>query len=222
MRRQMATAGPVATKAIIGINVVVFLLTGLSSGEILGRGGAGHLQADLALFGPAIDAGDWYRLITSGFVHYGALHILFNMVILFRFGSMLEPALGRTRLVALYLAALLGGSVGAVIMDPQALTAGASGAVFGLVAAAAVGLRQRGIDVWQSGVGPLLAVNLLFTFLVPGISIGGHVGGMIAGAAVGAQMLRTPPKGQYIIQGAAFAALVCVVEIAAAVAASAR
>ncbi len=214
IRRSAAAAGPIATKVIIALNVLVFAAVALEGGEFMGRAGGSRLQAELALFGPAVTNGEWYRLITAGFVHYGLLHLAFNMVILYRFGSMLEPALGRIRLVALYLAALLGGSFGAVLLDPNAFTAGASGAVFGLVAASALGLRQRGIDVWQSGVGPLLAVNLVFTFAIPGISIGGHIGGMIGGAVVGEAMLRTPPTARYIVQGVILAAAVCALEMA--------
>lgn len=207
---------------IIGLNLFVFVAVGLQGGGLTGRAGGGDLQTDLALFGPALAAGEWYRLITAGFVHYGLIHLAFNMLILFRFGSMVEGALGRTRYVALYLAALLGGSFGAVLLDPQALTAGASGAVFGLVAAAALGLRQRGVDVWQSGVGPMLAINLVFTFVIPGISIGGHVGGLIAGAVVGEPMLRTPPQGRHVIQGVAIAAVVCGLAVAGSLWAAAR
>lgn len=176
-----ATVGPVATKAIVAANVVVFLFT-MSDPS---------LERRLALSAPSVSSGDWWRLVSSGFVHYGLLHIAFNMLLLWQFGAMLEPAIGRIRFVALYLAALLCGSFGAVLLSPHALTAGASGAVFGLVGAAAVGLRQRGISVWDSGVGALLLVNLVLTFAIPNISVGGHVGGLLGGSAVGALMLDT-------------------------------
>ena len=184
----------------------MFLAVTLETGRLVGRGG--DLQGRLALFGPAVAGGEWWRLATSGFVHYGLMHLAFNMVVLYQFGGMLEPALGRTRFVALYLAALLSGSFGALLLAPQAFTAGASGAAFGLVGAAAVGLRLRGADVWQAGVGPLLLINLVFTFLIPGISIGGHVGGLAGGAAVGWFMLRTPTGRGSVLQGLAFAAVV--------------
>jgi membrane associated rhomboid family serine protease len=132
-------------------------------------------------------------LLTAGFVHYGLLHLAFNMLLLWQFGAMLEPALGRVRFAALYVAALLCGSFGAVLLSPSALTAGASGAVFGLVGAAAIGLRRRGISVWDSGIGGLLVVNLVLTFALPNISIGGHVGGLLGGGAVGAAMLDARP-----------------------------
>lgn len=218
VRRWNATAGILVTKAIIGVNLAVFVLTVLAGGDPMGRGGDWHLR--LALFGPAVDAGEWYRLVTSGFVHYGLIHLAFNMVILYHFGLMLEPALGRIRMLGLYFAALLVGSLGVVLVEPDAITAGASGAVFGMVGAAAVGLRQRGIDVWQSGVGPLLAINLVFTFAVPGISIGGHIGGLIGGALVGGAMLRSPHRPRPMVEGLAVALLVSAGAFAGAVAAA--
>jgi membrane associated rhomboid family serine protease len=217
-RRWNASAGALVTRVIIAVNIGVFILTALSGGA-LGRGG--DLQLRLALFAPAVEAGQWYRLVTSGFVHYGILHIAFNMVILARFGQMLEPALGRARMAALYLAALLTGSLGVMLVEPHGVTAGASGAVFGLVGAAAVGLRQRGINVWQSGIGPLLAINLVFTFVIPGISIGGHIGGLIGGALVGGVMLRSPTEPRPVMEGLLFAIAVSAVAFAGALMAAA-
>jgi membrane associated rhomboid family serine protease len=171
------------TVSLIAINVLVYLPT-LGGGGATGRS-TGDVATRLALFGPAVANGDWYRLITSGFVHYGLLHIGFNMFILYQLGLLLEPAFGRIRFGLLYFASLLGGSVGALLLDPNALTAGASGAVFGLMAAAVVALRRRGVGLLQSNIGVLLLINLVLTFTVGGISIGGHVGGMAAGAAAG-------------------------------------
>ena len=209
-------AVPPVTKGIIALNVVVFVLTVISAGGDLG-GGSGRLQAELALFGPDIQYGQWwqlYRLVTSGFVHFGLIHLAFNLVILYRFGEMLEPALGPLRFAGLYLASLLTGSFGALALSPHAFTGGASGAVFGLVAAAAIGLHQRGINVWQSGVGGLLVVNLVLTFVVPGISIGGHVGGMVGGFLVGALMLRLETTRRSVIDGVLVAAIISALAVA--------
>jgi membrane associated rhomboid family serine protease len=214
VRRWNATAGDVVTKAIIAVNVAVYLLTAATGGA-MGRGG--DIQLRLALFGPAVAAGEWYRLVTSGFVHFGLLHIAFNMLILYRFGTLLEPALGKARMLALYTAALFAGSFGVVLLEPHGVTAGASGAVFGLVGATAVGLRHRGINVWQSGVGPLLAVNLIFTFAIPGVSIGGHVGGLIGGLLVGGVMLRSPNEPRPAAEGLLFALMVTAVAFGGAI-----
>ena len=214
LRRWNATAGPLATKLLIALNVLVFLVTAAGGGAV-GRGG--DLQSRLALFGPAVAKGEWYRLVTSGFVHYGLIHIGFNMVLLYQLGSMLEPALGRIRFTALYLAALLAGSFGAVLLSPSALTAGASGAVFGLFGAAAIGLYHRGVNVWQTGVGGLIVINLIFTCVIPGISIGGHLGGLAGGTAAGSVMLLSPPSRRSTIEGVVLAAVIAGAAVAGAV-----
>src|SRR5439155_1137930 len=126
-RRWNATAGPLATKVLIGLNVVTYLATAAGGGAG-GRGG--DLQSRLSLYGPAVARGEWYRLISSGFVHYGLIHIGFNMLLLYQLGLMLEPALGRTRFLALYFAALLTGSFAALLLSPAVVSGGASGAVF--------------------------------------------------------------------------------------------
>ena len=208
-------AVPLVTKVIIVLNAAVFLLTAINAHNLSGDGG--DVQAELALFGPAIEYGEWwqlYRLLSAGFLHFGPIHLAFNLVILYRFGELLEPALGRVRFAGLYLASLLTGSFGALAISPHAFTGGASGAVFGLVAAAAIGLHQRGINVWQSGVGGLLVVNLVLTFVVPGISIGGHVGGMIGGFLVGAFMLRVETTRRSVIDGALVAAIITALAVA--------
>jgi membrane associated rhomboid family serine protease len=176
----------VVTSAIIAVNATVFVLS------LGGRGpGGNRLAAEYALYGPLVDAGEWYRLITSGFLHYGLIHVGFNMFILFQLGQMLEPAFGRARFGLLYLAGLLGGSVGALLLSPTALTAGASGAVFGLMGAAAIALRDRGVNVFQTQIGSLILINLVLGFFISNVSIGGHIGGLIAGGAAGLVLVRT-------------------------------
>ena len=219
IRQRAAGAGPIVTKAIIALNVVVYVLIVMDAGGNL-SGDDGRWQGDLALFGPAIEHGQWwqlYRLVTGGFVHFSLIHIAFNMLILYRFGEMLEPALGTVRFAGLYLASLLSGSFGALLLSPHAFTGGASGAVYGLVAAAAIGLHQRGINVWQSGVGGLIVVNLAITFIVPGISIGGHLGGLVGGFLVGAFMLRVATTRRSVIDGVLVAGIVSALAVAGSV-----
>jgi membrane associated rhomboid family serine protease len=117
------------------------------------------------------------------------IHIAFNMYFLYVLGPMLEPALGRVNYLLLYMASLLGGSLGVILFDSGGITAGASGAVFGLLAAATVGLWRRGINPFSTGIGTTLILNLIITFTISGISIGGHIGGALAGAVCGAVML---------------------------------
>ena len=111
----------------------------------------------------------YYRLITGAFLHdpSNPLHLFFNMYILYWLGTMLEPVLGHLRFVALYFASLLAGSFGALVATPHGLTVGASGAVFGLMAAAFVFQRARGVDPWRSGLGPVILFDLGAAVPVP-------------------------------------------------------
>lgn len=200
----------VVTIAIVILNFGIFLLT---SNGIEGV----RLRNDLVAFGPLVHDGEWYRLVTAGFVHFDIFHIAFNMIIVYRFGQMLETALGRSRFLALYFAALLAGSLGAMIFEPVAATGGASGAALGLVAAAGIGLHVRGINIWQSGIGPLLLINLLLSFR-PGISLGGHLGGAVGGALAGWFMLRLPDrsgakKQAAFVEGMAAGLIVCAIAL---------
>jgi membrane associated rhomboid family serine protease len=193
VRRAYAGGDPIVTYTLIGMNVLAFFAT-LASGSSIGGSvsGGDSVIAKAALNGPAIADGEVYRIITSGFLHYGLLHLLFNMYALYILGSMLEPAIGRLRFALIYFVSLIAGSVGALILDPNALTAGASGAVFGLMAAAFLVMRNRGIDPWQSGLGIWLFLNLAITFTVSNISIGGHIGGLIGGAVASLILLELP------------------------------
>ena len=128
-----------ATTSLIAINVVVYLIE-IATVPAGSAKPAASIVDDFGLFGPASPKGEWYRLITSGFLHAGLLHIGFNMLLLFFLGRLLEPALGTPRFLALYFASLLAGSFGALLLDPNALTLGASGAIFGLAGA---DLRDR-------------------------------------------------------------------------------
>ena len=205
------------TQVLVAANVAIFVIGLASGGDVLGA--AGRMHIELALFGPAVAHGEWYRLLTSGFVHYGAIHLGFNCAVLYQLGALLEPVLGRIRLVALYAAALLAGSFGALLLTPGALTAGASGAVFGLLGAAVVGLHQRGVSVWSSSIGQLLILNVVVTFLIPRVSVGGHLGGLVGGAVVGAVMLRARTDRRSVAQGVAVSAMVGIVSVAGALSA---
>jgi len=184
IRRSYATQRIIVTRLLIAANVFVFLWT------ILGAGSLDQRQFDLGLSLVFIDNGEWYRIVTSGFLHFGLLHIGMNMLLLWQLGHLLEPALGEVKFGLLYFAAMFGGAAGALLLTPDGLTGGASGAVFGIMAAAAVGLQQRGVNPMRTGIGTTLILNLLITFVIPGISIGGHVGGALTGAAVGYVMLE--------------------------------
>ena len=137
--------------------------------------------------------GEWWRLFTSGFLHANVLHVGFNVLLLGLLGAGLERSVGFVRFALLYAAALLAGSLGALVASPRALTIGASGAVFGLMGAHLMVSRASGMRARDSGVMGLLLLNLLSTFLIPNISIGGHIGGL-AGGVVAGWLLLTPER----------------------------
>ena len=112
----------------------------------------------------------------------GFLHLLLNMYVLWVAGSILEPGIGTPRFLGIYFVSLIAGSLGALIVEPNTVTVGASGAIFGLMAAVIVVARGRGVEQVASQFGLFVVLNLVLTFSIPGISIGGHVGGLIGGA----------------------------------------
>jgi membrane associated rhomboid family serine protease len=189
------------TYSLIAINLAVFGWMVARDAENLNPGGSITQEAaDLALAERVvvrtttgtielIDVSDqWYRLVSSSFLHYGMIHLAFNMFLLFQLGQLLEPMLGRVRFALLYFASMLGGAAGALLLQPNGLHGGASGAVFGLLGAAAVIMYRRGVNPLSTGIGSLIVLNLLITFTIGGISIGGHIGGLVAGAAAGSLM----------------------------------
>jgi membrane associated rhomboid family serine protease len=191
---------PVLTQALIAVNVAVFVLGTILSST---RGGW-NLTARGGLNGPDVADGEWWRLVTSGFLHANLMHLAFNMIALWILGSQLEAVMGRTRYAIVYFGSLLGGALGALILNPYSLTVGASGAIFGLMGAAAALHFRRGVSIWATGIGGLLLINLVITFLVPGISIGGHVGGLAVGFLTGYLIAEAPagsPRAGWVVAG---------------------
>lgn len=173
------------TMSIIAVNVLVFAYVTVRDPESLSGRTVSRAQFDIGLNSLVLEAtGEWYRLVTSGFLHFGIIHLGFNMYLLYVLGQMLEPAIGRIRFVLVYAAGLLGGSAGSLLLerDELAISGGASGAVFGLMALAFVGYYLHGTNPMQTSIGTLLMLNLVITFIFPNISIGGHLGGAAAGA----------------------------------------
>jgi membrane associated rhomboid family serine protease len=202
-----ARATPEVTYALLGLNVLMFVLT--AGGGGVGFGGSlSKLFQDLALrpcvalfqdgtcasgLGGVAD-GQYYRLLTSTFLHFGVIHIALNMYCLYLVGPTLERALGRLRFSALYLLSGLSGSALSYALGPTSeIAAGASGAVFGLFAGYYVLERRRGADVSQISV--TIGLNLVLSFTISGIDWRGHVGGLIGGALVTAALVY-PPAGR--------------------------
>jgi len=211
-----ARQNTLVTYSIMAINIAVFVYTTVSDPDTLGgRSGISEQQYNLGLYKPILQYSphfEWYRLVTAGFLHFGVIHIAFNMLLLYQLGQLLEPALGRTKFGLLYAAGLLGGSLGVLVLDANAIAGGASGAVFGLMTAAAIGLHRRGVNVFSTGIGTTLLLNLVLTFAIPGISIGGHVGGAIAGAICGFVMLA--PRWKPVPKWAGWATPLAVIAVA--------
>jgi membrane associated rhomboid family serine protease len=183
--RSIPTAGISVTQGLILVNVLFFLAE-TAGGGALANGGGGQVLNDLALRGPEIaHQHEYWRLLTGGFLHLGIFHILVNMLSLYFVGSVLEPAIGRLNFFSIYMASLFAGSFGALLFQPDVVTVGASGAIFGIFGALIVVAYHRGIPIWQSGLGLVLVLNLLFSLTFSGISIGGHLGGLIGGALCG-------------------------------------
>ncbi len=180
---------PTVTYTLIAINVLVFLAElATGAGAVSGGLSASSVIEHGALSRATVADGEVWRIVTAGFLHAGFLHIAFNMYALYILGQMLEPAIGHLRFGLIYFVSLLAGSFGALLLSPTGLTLGASGAVFGVMAAGILILRSRGINPMQTGLPLFLGLNLLLTFTVSGISIGGHLGG-IAGGGLAALVL---------------------------------
>jgi membrane associated rhomboid family serine protease len=188
MQSRSARKPGIVTTALIAINVGIYLLQ-LAGGASL-NANSGWIFEHGALVLRAIGSdgqpvglaeGEWWRLLTAAFLHYGPIHLGMNMLALWWIGRPLEDWLGPVRYFLLYLVAGLAGSAGALIANPTAVTVGASGAIFGILGAAIVLERQQTYVLGGSAI-TLLVVNLAFTFAVPGISIGGHLGGLAGGA----------------------------------------
>jgi membrane associated rhomboid family serine protease len=222
VRMRDASRIPQITYALIVINVIAFLvegnlsISGQPTSKVYEEGAL--IGSIRGLPGVGVAHGQWWRIVTSGFLHENLLHIGFNMYVLYILGMQLEPALGRVKFATIYGVALFTGSLGALLVSPHAVTVGASGAVFGIMGAFAVELRSRNLPIMAGGlggVGGLILINLVISFTIPGISWGGHVGGLIGGAlAAGAIQLGD----RYRAQAVALAA--CAVIAVAAVAGS--
>jgi len=179
-RAAFESTGAKVTKALIAINVSVYVAELLTGGGVNGTGSTIYLHG--VLFGPALDNGDWWRLLTAAFLHYGPVHLIMNMVGLYWFGSLLEQRLGSGRYVLLYLVSGLAGSAGALLWSNGFLTptVGASGAIFGILGAGLVLEQQRDYVFGGSALGVIL-INFVLTFSISSISKGGHIGGLVGG-----------------------------------------
>lgn len=202
------TGRPVVVPALIAINVAVFALTVAAAGSVSDNY-ASVLFRQTSLIPALVAHGEWWRLVTSGFLHFGLLHLAFNMIALWMIGREVETVLGRGRLLAVYLVSLLGGSAAVMLFSGAGQTAGASGAVFGLMGALAVLLYRLRMPAGQA-IG-LIAVNIVLSLLIPGISLTAHLGGLVVGAGTTAALVYLPHRGRTSVQAAAVGGIVLLV-----------
>ena len=204
---RLSGAGARVTVVLIAINVLVFLVQ-LARPDLDVRFGNLALASDgTQLIGVA--EGEYYRLLTAAFLHGGPLHLLLNMFALSQVGPPLEAAFGRSRYLALYVLAALGGSVlSFLVSDPSTVGVGASGAIFGLFGAFFVVVRRTGGDTRQILV--LLGINLVITFSVANIDWRAHLGGLLVGTVLAAVYAYSPAGPRRTALQAAACALVLV------------
>jgi membrane associated rhomboid family serine protease len=188
-RASFEGVGAKVTRAVIAINVAVYVAELATGGGVNGTGSRIY-EKGVLIAGGVFDShghligvaeGDWWRLITAAFLHYGPFHLFLNMLGLYWFGSLLEQRIGSGKYLLLYLVSGLAGSAGALVVDPRVPTVGASGAIFGILGAGLVLERQRDYVFGGSALG-VIVINLVLTFSIANISIGGHIGGLIGGA----------------------------------------
>jgi membrane associated rhomboid family serine protease len=169
------------TKALIGLNILIYLITAAQGHGINAPGGS--LAAKFWLYGPEVANGGWWRLITAAFLHASIIHIGFNMYVLWVIGAPVEQYLGRARFLGLYFVSGLAGSAGALVVTPLAVTVGASGAIFGILGALLI-IEWQTTGRLAGNAMTWIVINLALSFVISNISIGGHIGGLIGGILV--------------------------------------
>ncbi|MGY2114775.1 rhomboid family intramembrane serine protease [Nocardia gipuzkoensis] len=184
------TAAPYVTYALIAINSVIFALTAAQAKSLMDNQRGSALFLDWVLWAPAVADGEWWRVLGSGFLHYGPIHLLLNMFALYVVGRDAELVLGRLRYLAVYLVSLLGGSAAVMLFAQNSLTAGASGAVYGMFGAITVILIRLRQNPNQMLI--LIGINVFISFSLPGISLWGHLGGLAAGTLATLGILFLP------------------------------
>jgi membrane associated rhomboid family serine protease len=186
------TGRSVVIPILIAINVAIFVVTVVQAGSLSNNADA-PLFGQWALQPAAVAQGAWWQMLTSGFLHIGPLHLTFNMIALWVIGRDLEQVLGRVRFLIVYLVSLLGGSLVVFLFaNPMSNTAGASGAVFGLMGGLAVVLMRLRLSPRPALT--IIVLNVIISFAVPNISILGHLGGLAFGAALTAAMVYAPTR----------------------------
>ncbi|MET9259268.1 rhomboid family intramembrane serine protease [Amycolatopsis sp. NPDC004079] len=183
----------VVTATLIAVNVVIFLVTAIQAKSLFNNGFAPLEQMGVLQTRAALGNGEWWRIITSGFLHYGPIHIAANAFSLWMMGRALEQVFGKVRYLALYFVSMLGASTAVLLFEDTRLgTAGASGAIFGLLGSYAVIVLKLRLNPTALLIN--LVINAYITFSISGISLFAHAGGLVTGALVTAAMLYAPAR----------------------------
>ncbi|MBB5958721.1 membrane associated rhomboid family serine protease [Saccharothrix tamanrassetensis] len=194
----------IVTPVLIALNVLLFAVTAVQAGSVMGNQNSPFF-AEFFLWPAGVYYGEWWRLFTSGFLHFGPAHLALNMIALYVLGRDLEPVFGKVRFLAVYLVSLLGGGVAVYLFGAvNTPVAGASGAVYGLMGAMLVAVLRLKLNP-GSALG-VIGLNLVLSFTLPGISLLGHLGGLVVGAAVTAGLVYAPPARRNAWQAGAVAA----------------
>ena len=211
MRQPVTVAGaklaekPVLVPALIVVNVVIFLITAVQAGNA-STNYASPVFSDFSLVPVLVGVGEWWRLISSGFLHFGLIHLAMNMLALWVIGRDLELLLGRLRFGAVYALSLLGGSTAVFLMSsPMAMVGGASGAVYGLMGGIAVAALR--LKVSLKPVLMVIVLNIVLSLTIAQLSLLAHLGGLIAGALATAALVYAPRERRTVFQGAALGGL---------------
>ena len=177
----LASGQAPVTRALIAINVVIYLITVSQGGGLNAPGGS--LFYKWILYGPEVEHGGWYRLLTAMFLHASIIHIGFNMFALWVIGRPVEQYLGRARYLGLYFVSGLAGSAGGLVQAPHSPILGASGAIFGILGAMLI-IEWQVTGRLAGNAMTWIVINLVISFSIPNISWGGHVGGLIGGILI--------------------------------------
>ncbi|WNV91948.1 rhomboid family intramembrane serine protease [Umezawaea sp. Da 62-37] len=199
---------PLVTPILIVLNVLVFVFTAVQASSVANNQNS-EFFADFVLWPVAVYLGDWWRLLSSGFLHIGPAHLALNMLALYVLGRDLEPVFGRVRFLALYLVSMFGGGVAVYLFgDVRTPVAGASGAVYGLMGAMLIAVLKLKLNPGSALA--VIGLNVVISFTLPGISLLGHLGGLAVGAAIAAGMIFAPRERRDLWQTALVVATVVV------------
>ncbi|WP_375003249.1 rhomboid family intramembrane serine protease [Gordonia sp. PS3] len=188
-----AARRPIVTYGLIAVNLAAFIAVVLQAGgtsNLLVK--SSIMQQGALVTGLGLE-NEYWRLLTSGFLHWSILHVAMNMISLYLIGADLERVLGPARYLAVYLIGLFGGSAAVVALGPElAATAGASGAIYGLLGALLIVVIR--LKLPATTLITVIVLNVVLSLSIPGISIWAHLGGFVFGAASAAAIIWLPVK----------------------------